>query len=194
VVANLIGRLEFGELPERPSYHALGALLDAVLELSDVPTDSKQFIAGLVVRYSLVGDPIYIGNLRSQYHLDEVAQRAPTPEQVVSFPEKGAAVTQPSFTATIPDEQVLETVINSEDNFLDINHLYRGYLLFAGSVLDQFRRKTGWHWLPGEQGPYINQSACFEEYRICPQGGRRFGYMLDAYGSRAAGRVIKLNP
>ena len=67
VAADLIGRLErFGALPERPTHHALGALLSYVLTLSDVPPDQAKVLAQLVVRYALVGDPRYIGELRRE--------------------------------------------------------------------------------------------------------------------------------
>ena len=70
IAADLIGKLEpFGALPERPTYHALGALLDAILNLEDVPTENKTFIASLIERYSLIRNPKYISNLRKEYNL-----------------------------------------------------------------------------------------------------------------------------
>src|SRR5688572_13987488 len=47
VAGDLIGRLEkYGALPERPAYHALGALLDALLDVGEMPYQDQIFIAG----------------------------------------------------------------------------------------------------------------------------------------------------
>lgn len=196
VVANLVGRLEeFGELPERPTFHALGALLDAVLEMSDAPSDTKQFLASLIVRYSLVTDPMYIQNLRDQYHLDDAVQRAPVAAQVIKLPEKGISVASPAFTAAIPDEQALETVINSEDNFLDINHLYGA--IYSSQAVCLIEIPEG---KPAGTGFLVNKDLILTNHHVLKnieyvrKAVARFGYMLDAFGGRAAGRVIPLHP
>jgi hypothetical protein len=56
-------------IPERPAYHALGALLSYVLTLPSVGSDHKRFIASLIVHYSLVCDPAYIAEICTQYHI-----------------------------------------------------------------------------------------------------------------------------
>src|SRR5207244_6797267 len=65
VAGELVSSLEnYGYLPERRVYHALGALLSYVLTLGDLPPKEASFLANLVVRYSLVLDPVYIDTLR----------------------------------------------------------------------------------------------------------------------------------
>ncbi len=74
-----------------------GALLSYVLTLSDVPPDQNKVLAQLVVRYALVGDPRYIGELREKYQIEEAPPAAapagvaesPTPRPVA---EKSVAV------------------------------------------------------------------------------------------------------
>src|SRR6266496_2622317 len=61
VAADVISRVEnFGYLPDRPTYHALGALLCYVLALGELPQDQASFLATLIVRYLLVLDPTYV--------------------------------------------------------------------------------------------------------------------------------------
>ena len=55
VAGDLVDRLEtYGELPDRPSYHALGALLDYVQQLPDVPSNDASFITSLSEKYALL--------------------------------------------------------------------------------------------------------------------------------------------
>jgi hypothetical protein len=76
VAGDLIGRLEMlGPLPERPTYHALGALLYYLLTLKDLPEQQSKFIAGLIVKYRLVGDYTYINTLCSKYNISALAIR-----------------------------------------------------------------------------------------------------------------------
>ena len=69
VAGDLIDRVEtFGTLPERTAYHSLGALLDAILNLGDeLNGQDASFIASLIVRYSLIKDPVYLKKLCAQY-------------------------------------------------------------------------------------------------------------------------------
>ncbi len=60
VAGYLVSKLEdYGYLPERSGYHALGALLSHVLRMGDLPPEQASFLARLIVRYSLVRDPVY---------------------------------------------------------------------------------------------------------------------------------------
>ena len=70
VAGDLEYRVEgYGDLKERPGYHALGALLSYILTLEDLPSEEATFIANLIVGYSLVHDPVYIDTLRSKSEL-----------------------------------------------------------------------------------------------------------------------------
>jgi Effector-associated domain 8 len=72
VAGDLESRLEdYGDLKERPGYHALGALLSYVLTLEDLPPEKATFLASLIVHYSLVRDPVYIDSLRAGYSFTE---------------------------------------------------------------------------------------------------------------------------
>src|SRR5256885_2243357 len=65
VAGDLVGRLErFGLLPDRQNYHALGALLGAMLELGDLAVDRKIFLATLIIHHSLILDVSYLNGLR----------------------------------------------------------------------------------------------------------------------------------
>lgn len=116
VAGDLVGRLEdFGNLPERPSHHALGAWIQYLLTLEDLPPDNASFLASLIVRHSLVLDPTYIDDLCTQYS--------------ISFP-------MPS-----PDEQGLQRVINSEENLLDFHLLTEA--MYSGQAVCQIENRLG---------------------------------------------------
>ncbi len=74
VAGFLVSKLEdYGYLPERPSYHALGSLLSYVLKMRDLPPAKAPFLASLIVRYLLVRDPVYIDTLRAGYSFTEAS-------------------------------------------------------------------------------------------------------------------------
>src|SRR5205823_2724622 len=74
-------------------------------------------LAEIIVKYSLISDSIYIDKLRSDYQLNIPVVRAPEH----GAPVRTLAVTaEPVFTPQLADERGLETIINSEDNFLDV--------------------------------------------------------------------------
>src|SRR5438045_8874635 len=58
---------DFGYLPERPAYHALGALLSYVLTLEELAPHNAPFLAHLIVHYPLVRHLTYVDELRTQY-------------------------------------------------------------------------------------------------------------------------------
>ena len=75
VARGLINRLaSYGDLPYRPGYHALGALLSHLLTL-DLGRDDAAFIARLIVEHSLVEDPFYIHRLRERHGPGEEAMK-----------------------------------------------------------------------------------------------------------------------
>jgi hypothetical protein len=135
VAGDLVGKLElFGRLEERPTHHALGALLAYVLTLSDVPHDDARVLARLVLAYRLVGDAAYLETLAARYDVHVAAVASAAPAAVVQVPVPATAPSAaPAFAPHIDDEPALERVINSEDNFLDI-HLLVGAIYSAAAV------------------------------------------------------------
>ena len=131
VAGELVITLEkYGELPDQPSYHALGALLAYVVTLDDLPVASARQLAEIIVKYSLVADEIYLAKLRADFGLTTAAVRSsattPPSRAPVSDP-------RPDFVPALGDEHGLEALINSEDNFLDVE-LLAGALYCAQAV------------------------------------------------------------
>ena len=92
-------------------------------------------LAQLVVRYALVGDPRYIGELREKYQIADAPPPA-APAGVTEAPSPKPAVEksvpfEPHIEAD--EEHALERIINSEDNFLDLTLLH-GALYCAAAV------------------------------------------------------------
>jgi hypothetical protein len=73
---------EYGELPARPGYHALGALLGYLLSLGDLPVADAKFCAKMIVQYALVGDAAVVADLRARYGLAGVEVVGPKEEGV----------------------------------------------------------------------------------------------------------------
>lgn len=125
VAGYLVSKLEnYGYLPEeeRNVYHALGALLSYVLTLGDLPPEKASFLAGLIVRYSLVLDPKYISELRDDYHIADRVVQQPSSKQAMPLLTMPAQTDMP-FDVVMPDEKGLEQVLNTIDNFLDVDSL-----------------------------------------------------------------------
>ena len=77
LAASLISRLEpFGALPERPTYHALGALLDFIRQDEATPPEDALFLTGLLVEHRLVADEAYLDSL-VDYDLDVSGRQSP---------------------------------------------------------------------------------------------------------------------
>ena len=125
VATDLIGRIkEYGYLePEAPAKHALGGLLSYLLTLGDMPWDDKKWMASLIVKYSLIADPAYLDKLRDTYGITEPAVQPPAPRQLAPS-DKKAITEEPAFTIEDIDQGALESIINSEDNFLDVSWLF----------------------------------------------------------------------
>lgn len=191
----LIGRLEpFGMLPERPTYHALGAFISQALSDPGLPQEDSRLLASFLVKYALIADQSKLSELRSQYNLDVTPVREPDgaapppPTPSSQLPE------QPSFSAEIEDESSLELIVNSEDNFLDINTLAgaiycamavgrierpRGTALGTGFLIAPNMLLTNQHVLKTKS--YLSDSVI------------RFDYQLDAEGVASPGRVIEFD-
>ena len=109
VAGDLVGRLEqYGRLPERPTYHALGALLDAVMGVGELERDKATFVAGVIVRYSLVADPTYMARLRENYGVTgDVVVEAP-PEVVAPLVDSSQVAKSPDFAPAISDDDAKE--------------------------------------------------------------------------------------
>lgn len=195
VAADLTGRLErYGALLERPTHHALGALLAYVLTLSDVPLADAKVLARLVVRYALVGDPRYIGELREKYQIADAPPPA-APAGVVEAPApKSPAARIVAFEPHIEEdeEHALERVINSEDNFLDLT-LLQGALYCAAAVCRI-------EFPPGEPlgtgvliGPdlLLTNQHVLDSANLLEDARARFDYALDETGVAPAGRLFK---
>ncbi|TMC17526.1 MAG: hypothetical protein E6J34_18525 [Chloroflexi bacterium] len=123
VAQDIVGQLEAkGYLvPERPNYHALGALLSYLLTTVGISYEQSQFLARLIVRYSLVIDTTYINELRSQYNISDVPISPSVPALVqTSLPTTLPKTEEPTFRIFSLDEQGFERIINSQDNFLDL--------------------------------------------------------------------------
>jgi V8-like Glu-specific endopeptidase len=195
VAANLVGNLEkYGPLPERPTHHALGALLAYVLTLSDLPPDQAKVLAGLVVRYALVGDPRYVGELRQKFQIAEEPAPAPL-AGVAQAPEpKSAHTPAVAFEPHLDDaeEHALERVINSEDNFLDLQ-LLNGALYCAAAVCRIEHppgEPLGTGVLVGPDLLLTNQHV-LSSAEMLEDALARFDYSIDEAGVAPPGRVFR---
>jgi V8-like Glu-specific endopeptidase len=195
VAADLEGKLEkFGVLEERPTHHALGALLSYVLTLSDLPPDQAKVLARTVVRHTLVGDPRYIGELRQKYQIEEEPAPAP-PDGVAQAPApKSVAASPVTFEPHIEaeEERALERVINSEDNFLDLQ-LLNGALYCAAAVCRIEHppgEPLGTGVLVGADLLLTNQHV-LSSPEMLEDALARFDYSVDEAGVAQAGRVFR---
>ncbi|MBC8444748.1 MAG: hypothetical protein H8D77_01345 [Chloroflexi bacterium] len=83
VAGSVLLRLEdYGQLPARPGYHALGALLSYLLGLGDLPVADAKVCAKMIVQYALVDDPDSVSDLRARYGLAGVEVVGPKEERV----------------------------------------------------------------------------------------------------------------
>jgi hypothetical protein len=196
VAPDIISHIEdFGSLPEAPSKTALGAMLSYLLTLSDLPTDQKKNIAGLIIKYSLIFDPLYLEKLRTDYGVTETVVRQPEPGKVAPSASK-AAVSEPSFAVELRNEKGLEAIINSEDNFLDISWLF-GALYSAQAVCrieipEETPKGTGF--LVGPDLLLTNQHVLKTRDHV-EKASVRFDYRIDSTGVVSSpGRLFKLDP
>lgn len=189
----LVDRLEpFGVLPERPGYHALGALSTYVLGLPDTPREDAAKLAELIVKYELVADRDYLDRLRGEYAIDVQPVRqadaatAPPPKDAAPAPE-------PAFDAQPADASGLEIVVNSEDNFLDID-LMAGAIYAAqavGRVEMPKGRALGTGFLIGPDLLLTNQHVLTRKESL-ETAVIRFDYQLNHDGVVTPGRVFEM--
>lgn len=197
VARDLVGRLERfnDQLPERPTYHSLGALLDAILQMNELSSENKSFVASLIVRYSLIADPVYLESLRDRYNLVETEIRRQPPFEIIPPANRIEEFKSPKFKVQLGNEQVLETIINSEDNFLDM-HLLQGALYCAQAVgrieiPEGTARGTGF--LVGSDLLLTNQHVLNDQDDL-EQAVVRFGYVNDASGVSSSGKIVQVQP
>ena len=194
VAGNLVGKLEgHGYLVEQPSYHALGKLLSYLLSLGDLAGDDARLAAELIVRYELVLDSTYVGELRTQYAITAAAQPATPPIFTPPQPAMPATVEAIPFTPTFADEEGLERVINSADNFLDVG-LLAGAIYCAqavGRIELPEGQAQGTGFLIGPNLVLTNQHVLKRQDDL-GDAVMRFGYMADLLGiNPSPGRIVR---
>jgi hypothetical protein len=191
LAGTLITRLEpFGMLPERPAYHALGALATYVLEDPGTPGEDVRTLAELIVKYSLVADADYLDQLRSKYNIDLAAVREPG-AVVAPPPHRTDLPPEPVFAPPAVDQSSLELIVNSEDNFLDI-YAMAGAIYCAQAVgrveLPQ-GTALGTGFLIAPDILLTNQHV-LRTKSFLQQAVVRFDYQLDAEGIAMPGRIV----
>lgn len=192
VAADLVDRLErFGLLPERPVYHALGALLSALVDLDEMGTEDRTFAATLIIRHRLVGDPSYLHSLQERF---AVGERAPLATPLPVAASARMPMSGPPFDPVIPDESGLETIIHSADNFLDIElltgALYSAYAV--GRIELPERTPLGTGFLIGPDLVLTNQHV-LKAQDYLEDAVMRFGYQKDPAGVTPDGRVLRFD-
>ena len=192
----LIGQLEpFGLLPERPTYHALGSLIAGVMADPGTPRDDMTFMASMLVKYALVTDQDYLNQLRQTYNLDVTAVREIDPDTAPP-PQDSDPAQEPTFDAEPANSEALEIVVNTEDNFLDID-LLAGAIYTAqavGRVEMPMGRALGTGFLVGPDLLLTNQHVLKAKSQL-GSAVVRFDYQSDADGVVISkGRVFKFLP
>lgn len=205
VARKLVTRLErYGHLPDRPTYHALGALLESILGLGDLPPDEAGALASVVVRYSLIADPDHLDRLRAEHGIDAAAVREVAPESSAPRARAEGAEEGPRFDPAIPDTltfgdqkgtEALETVLNTVDNFLDIQSLLGA--VYSGQAVCRIEhplgKALGTGFLLGPDLLLTNQHV-LKNAGYLAEAVARFDYVKDASGVGSHGRTFELVP
>jgi len=194
----LIGKLEtYGLLPTgpgQPAYHALGALLNYVRELSDTPPEDARVLAEALVKYQLVGDTEFLAKLRADYALDVQPVRQIDP---AVLPPTGAPnlAAEPDFDPSVGNQETLERIVNSEDNFLDIDVLagaiYTAQAVGRIELPENTARGTGF--LVGPDLILTNYHV-FNSKELLSSAVIRFDYHAKANSVVTQGRVFEFVP
>lgn len=72
VAGHIVNALaDYGVLPHRREYHALGGLIDYLLTLEEIPLADRQFMAQIVMRFNLVTESGYLDRLRDRWQLPQ---------------------------------------------------------------------------------------------------------------------------
>ena len=130
VARDLVNRLaSYGALPNRPGYHALGALLSHLLTL-DLGRDDAAFIAHLIVEHSLVKDPYLIHRLRERYGPAEQATRGiPEVEEPASDHEPEGEIAEEAECKGIVIGDVGEGAIAAGEGAVAVGGDITGHLI-----------------------------------------------------------------
>ncbi len=191
----LIGKLEpYGMLPNQPSYHALGALVNYALIQPDTPQEDARFLAEILVKYQLIADPDYLGKLREQYGLDVDPARQIDPA-LLPPTEPPAPADEPEFEPVIGDQEGLERIVNSEDNFIDVDTL-AGAIYTAQAVgrIERPRdRALGTGFLVGPDLVLTNYHV-LKSQDMLAGSVIRFDYHTNSDGVVSQGRVFEFVP
>jgi V8-like Glu-specific endopeptidase len=196
-VGQLVLMLEkYGPLDDQPGVHALGALLGTVIDTDDVPFDDRKFLAQIAVKYTLSSDPAYLEQLREKYHINDQPVRLPLAVKAqMPAPSKLAAAREPDFAIGVADQKGLETIINSEDNFLDLT-LLSGALTCARAVcMVEAPEGTpiGTGFLVGPDLVLTNQHVLPSE-KMLESVVTRFDYARQPNCPSSEGRVFAVQP
>lgn len=194
----LVTRLEpFGMLPAPPSqpqYHALGALVDYVRLMSDTPADAARFMAEMMVKYQLIADPAYLDRLTAEYQLD--VQPARQSDGTLAPPtEPPAPADEPAFEPVVGDQAELELIVNSEDNFLDIDMLAGA--MYSAQAVGRIERPSGRALGTGFLvGPdlVLTNFHVFKSKDMLSSAVIRFDYQATADGATTPGRAYEFMP
>lgn len=191
----LIGKLEpYGMLPNQPNYHALGALVNYVLIQPDTPQDDARFLAGILVKYQLIADTEYLAGLSAQYGIDVQPARQIDPA-LLPPTDAPAPAAEPAFDPVVGDQEALEQIVNSEDNFLDIDML-AGAIYSAQAVgrIELPRgRALGTGFLVGPDLILTNYHV-FKSKEMLASAVIRFDYQANADGVVTQGRLFEIVP
>jgi len=194
----LVTRLEpFGVLttsPSEPQYHALGALIDYVRQMNDTPPPDAQFLAATMVKYQLIADPEYLARLTVDYHLDvqPVRQSDATLAPPTAAP---APAEEPTFVPVVGDQEALEQIVNSEDNFLDVDMLAGA--IYSAQAVGRIERPSGRALGTGFLiGPdlLLTNYHVFRSKDVLASAVIRFDYQATADGATTPGRVFEFQP
>lgn len=198
LAAELVTRLEpFGMLPavpSQPQYHALGALVDYVRQLSDTPATDARLMAEMMVKYQLIADPTYLERLKSEYQIDVAPVRQVDPA-LAPPSDPPAPADEPAFEPVVGDQAALELIVNSEDNFIDIDML-AGAIYTAqavGRIELPKGRAHGTGFLVGPDLMLTNYHV-FKNKEMLASAVVRFDYHANADGATTKGRVFEFQP
>ncbi|MFO7661708.1 MAG: trypsin-like peptidase domain-containing protein [Chloroflexota bacterium] len=191
----LIGKLEpYGMLPTEPSepaYHALGRLVNYIRELNDTSPDEATFLAEVLVKYQLIADMEFLARLTADYGLDVAPVRQTDPSL---FPptDPPALADEPAFDPKVGDQSQLELIINSEDNFLDIDALAGA--IYTAQAVGRIElppgRAHGTGFLIGPDLLLTNHHV-FNSKDVLERAVIRFDYHANAEGAVTQGRVFE---
>jgi V8-like Glu-specific endopeptidase len=183
----------FGMLPEKPNSHALGALLSYVLSLGELPSGDAAYLATLIVKYTLVTDGDYLADLKKTYSLSIEPVPSPETPATVSLRNVSAA-DEPGFAPPQANQEALEKIITSEDNFLDI-YLLAG-AMYSAQAVGRIERPSGTAqgtgFLIGPDLVLTNQHVIRKQEHL-EDAVIRFGYQVDARGLAEAGRAYRFD-